>query len=290
MRFERKYKVNNNFFNIWSHDMAYILGFWWADGNIYRDIFSISQKKSDEYILKNILSTMESDYPIHNSKSHNNSSFAIRSKEIIQSITKIGGTERKSKTCGFPNVPKEYMPDFIRGVWDGDGCITRQTGRKSYFSALTSGSKKFVEQTQDTLRKSIHEFMGGQIFKIVQKKGKKFPSGYVSKKQLIYYDLRIGVNDTKRLGYYMYNERCNLKLERKYKIFKSLTPIINATYNKKYVSYKEAKEFASKLGIKTWDDWKVFSRSGKRPEYIPSNPNRTYRKEFKSIKNFLGVK
>jgi len=24
----------------------------------------------------------------------------------------------------FPDVPKEYLPDFIRGYFDGDGCIT----------------------------------------------------------------------------------------------------------------------------------------------------------------------
>ena len=30
----RKYKVNDNFFSKWSKDMAYVLGFWWADGYI----------------------------------------------------------------------------------------------------------------------------------------------------------------------------------------------------------------------------------------------------------------
>lgn len=30
----KKYTVNHNFFKKWSRDMAYVLGFWWADGYI----------------------------------------------------------------------------------------------------------------------------------------------------------------------------------------------------------------------------------------------------------------
>ena len=42
---KRKYAVNDDYFKEWSHDMAYILEFWWADGCIYKNEFSIAQKK-----------------------------------------------------------------------------------------------------------------------------------------------------------------------------------------------------------------------------------------------------
>jgi len=53
----RKYKVNDDFFKIWSHNMAYILGFWFSDGCIIdkkdgTQLFSINDgwKSWDDYI------------------------------------------------------------------------------------------------------------------------------------------------------------------------------------------------------------------------------------------------
>jgi len=58
---KRKHSVNDNFFKKWSHNMAYILGFWWTDGWIERDKrFGICQNTKDVYLLKLISSYMDS--------------------------------------------------------------------------------------------------------------------------------------------------------------------------------------------------------------------------------------
>jgi len=62
----RKHRVNESFFKTWSHDMAYILGFWFADGNIGRFKntgyhFKITQHKNDAYILSSILNRMNAE-------------------------------------------------------------------------------------------------------------------------------------------------------------------------------------------------------------------------------------
>src|ERR1035437_1382310 len=58
---KRKYKVNDNYFKKWSHDMAYIFGLWFADGHItkikqrnsdYSYIFCINLYKDDKYLLE----------------------------------------------------------------------------------------------------------------------------------------------------------------------------------------------------------------------------------------------
>ena len=100
--------------------------------------------------------------------------------------------------------------------------------------------------------------------------------------------LRIGVNNTKRLGKFLYAFSGRLCLIRKEKIFKNLSPIREATYQKKYISYQEAKIKAQTLNLRTWSDWHTYSSSWKRPKNMPSNPNRTYKKEFEGIKVFLG--
>jgi len=44
---------NQNFFKQWSANMAYILGFWFVSGTIYKErSFEITVSAKDKYILK----------------------------------------------------------------------------------------------------------------------------------------------------------------------------------------------------------------------------------------------
>jgi hypothetical protein len=272
--------------------MAYILGFWWTDGHITKDIFSISQHKKDKYILEDMLRSMSSDYPIYNGNA-NNCVFMIRSKKIVDDLKKIGGQERKTKTAIFPRVPLEFLPDFIRGAWDGDGCITRQYNRKSFNSTLTSSSKEFLIGVQSSLKKNVSGFLGGSIIKSTSKKGKLMPNGTRLKKDSHYYFLSLSSNDTKRLGKFMYGTPSTLMLKRKEEIFSSLSDVVIATYDREYLSYEDSKKVMKVLAeehkLKTWTDWRKFSKTEFRPSNVPSNPQRSYKDEFCGIKDFLGV-
>ena len=58
---------------------------------------------------------------------------------------------------------------------------------------------------------------------------------------------------------------------------------------KNYRSFEDARKFVRTLGLKNEkDDWREYSRSGKRPDDIPSNPYNTYKKEWVSWPDFLG--
>jgi hypothetical protein len=65
----------------------------------------------------------------------------------------LGGTENKSLTLEFPEVPKEYLPDFIRGYFDGDGSIMRLKNNRVN-SAFTCGSKKFLIKLHQALKEN----------------------------------------------------------------------------------------------------------------------------------------
>ena len=56
-------------------------------------------------------------------------------------LYKLGITANKSLNCPFPDVPKEFLPSFVRGMIDGDGWVQR-TG---YVMNVTSASKEFAE-------------------------------------------------------------------------------------------------------------------------------------------------
>jgi len=201
----RRHIINDKFFKKWSNNMSYIFGFWFADGYIGKGkIFSISQNKKDAYILEMILKEMNSNYSIRHYRDRC-CRFTIYSKEIYEDITNLGGKEKKSLNCKFPNIPNKYLPDFIRGLWDGDGCIHYRKKQMVYNSSYVSGSKLFIKKMYSVLKKNI-PYLGGSL------------SQHKSSGTWV---LCFAKNDTIRLKQFMYSNRMDGKLflKRKYKMF-----------------------------------------------------------------------
>jgi len=73
------------------------------------------------------------------------------SKEMYRDIEEHGGTSRKSRTIGFPQVPPELLPHFIRGVVDGDGTLTWNGDRP--IMQIYSGSYDFLNGLIDSVAK-----------------------------------------------------------------------------------------------------------------------------------------
>jgi len=138
----RKYHVDEDFFRTWTDDMAYVAGFWWADGCMKdHRRFDICQHKRDRYLLENIGHSMSSNYPVRESK-RGCCYLEISSEKLCEGLRCIGGICNKSKTIGFPCVPNKFMRDFIRGIFDGDGCITYDCCSRKYMSYISSSSKQ----------------------------------------------------------------------------------------------------------------------------------------------------
>jgi hypothetical protein len=138
----RKHKVNENFFKVWTHEMAWVLGLFVTDGHVHNQTHTISFSQKDENILHLIANYMEADYvlaPFGPTKI--TPSLLINSKEIKKDLEKLGILANKSLTVPFPDVPEEYLPSFVRGVIDGDGWV-QKTG---YVMNITSGSLRFSE-------------------------------------------------------------------------------------------------------------------------------------------------
>jgi len=265
----KKYRVNEKIFDKWTHEMAYILGFWFADGNTDGiTTFSISQHKTDKYILERILKYMKSNYPLYSYKCNNNLNFTIRSKKIVNTVIKLGGRKRKTNIMCFPNVPKEYLPDFIRGYFDGDGCINFHKKRKYYRSQFTSSSKKFLKKLKKILLVEARI-----ISHIYYKNGTTL-------------NLSLSANSTRKLGKYMYRDRNELKLIRKYIKFQKCGDIVIQTGDRKYLNYKEAKKFIKSLNLKSAKEWGMLKN---KPENMPSDIYNYYGryKQFKGLKEWI---
>jgi len=131
----RKNKVNEDFFKIWTHEMAWVLGLLVTDGHINNKYYSIYFSQKDERILQLIAHFMAADYVLTAfGRTKTTPTLIINSKEIKKDLELIGITAKKSLTVPFPAVPEEYLPSFVRGVIDGVGCV----GSEGYQMNVTS--------------------------------------------------------------------------------------------------------------------------------------------------------
>lgn len=191
----RKYHINQDFFKIWSHNMAYILGLWWADGGIYGGrIFDITLHARDKYILKRIAEILQYEGRLYDCVDRQAVRINFSCVVIYDDIVRLGGTERKSLTTLFPTIPEEYLPDFIRGYFDGDGSVYNRKGNRINI-AFTSGNKQFL----DVLLTILKEKAGVQ--------GGSYDASSMS--------LRFGNKDSLKIGNYIYEDNPELFLLRK---------------------------------------------------------------------------
>lgn len=258
--------------------MAYILGLWFTDGWMTKHRFCIIQHKKDKYILSDILKAMSSNYGLYFNKNHNCCSMEISSKIILKDISLMGGTPRKSLTVRFPVVPKEYLPDFVRGLWDGDGCITYTKFRNCWVSNFVSGSGEFIKSFLAKLQEEIPG-LNGSIHE-------RSPDG-VRKHTM--YTIVFSRNDTVRLRDYMYGRaKSKLMLLRKFKRFSKTGKIMKIGREKRYyLSFCDARDIVREEKLKSVDCWREYSRTN-RPNNIPSMPQQYYKKDWTNWYDFLG--
>lgn len=145
----KKYSVNNRFFSEWTNEMAYILGFIFADGNLAKDKYRLRISSIDLEILEKINSNFKSNRPIKTEHNTGGSWFTltIDNRDIYNDLENLGVTPNKSLTCKVPEVPNQYKYDFIRGFFDGDGCVYAKYHKDSTIPTLAldiaTGSTEF---------------------------------------------------------------------------------------------------------------------------------------------------
>lgn len=131
----RNSKIKKDIFNpVNTSEAAYILGFYIADGCINGNKFVITLSEKDKEILEKIRDYMSPVTklcykPERINKAgittHPMYSFSFACKEIVSRLEELGlGQKKTYLEKSIKNiVPKEFMWDFIRGYWDGDGNI-----------------------------------------------------------------------------------------------------------------------------------------------------------------------
>ena len=172
-----KYSVNENFFDKWTSRMAYVLGFAFADGNIYKNSLAWDIQKRDVNLLIDIKKAMNSTYPIINRPK--SVRLRMSNQRLNESIAAKGLIENKAKRMKLPEIPRRLTSHFIRGFLDGDGWIAKRNNRNEVDLGFASGNKIFLENISHVIFKSIG------ILGRVREKNKITPKGFKSKTFLV---------------------------------------------------------------------------------------------------------
>lgn len=161
---------NHNIFNTWTCPMAYVLGFLFADGALIDANRSsrtcyVTISSKDKQIVYQIRQALGSKHNIYVRKPGlmyirgkqylRSSQYTLRigSKKMFTDLANLGLQSRKSLVMTFPKVPDEYLSFFLRGYFDGDGCVYVGTskGTLRINVIFTSGSENFLSALKNRL-------------------------------------------------------------------------------------------------------------------------------------------
>ena len=187
-------------------EKAYLLGYIFSDGCLSYDKHSKRERitivSNDSQIINEFHKIMTPNKSIY----QQGKSYKIVSNNPIdiQILKEHGITYNKSSSIKFPDISKELIPDFIRGIFDGDGSVyvNRTKSNNIIYEYLnvsfTTGSLDFANELIYALA----------IFDIQTKLNKD------CRKDIYYIRIQSKENINKFFNL-IYKNNC-LKLERKY--------------------------------------------------------------------------
>lgn len=126
----RKHFYNNNFFDIIdTEEKAYILGIFVADGYNNEKDGVIKLTLIDKDLVKIVGLNIGTDQPLYEKVSKKGKTayeLALNCKHMSQTLSKQGCPQKKTFITKFPDVsivPPHLIHHYIRGYFDGDGCV-----------------------------------------------------------------------------------------------------------------------------------------------------------------------
>lgn len=205
-----KNKYDINFFSKYTKESAYWAGFIMADGCITNKSplynIQITLSINDKNHLQKFAKIVDFKGSLYEYKKGNSVVIRLSGKQVINDLLdKYGITERKSLTAQFPkNLPKSLCSHFIRGYFDGDGCI--YVGNSVSISFV--GNKNIIKSIRDIL----HETLKLEI----QSNNNKAP--FINTKNEKIKQFSYHAKNAKKIIQWLYNDtNKSIRLDRKYK-------------------------------------------------------------------------
>ena len=213
----RKYPCNDDYFKVQSHNMAYILGLLAADGSVSlkENLISIQLKKEDKQLLEQIRLEVQSQRPIsdYDGKKDTISTLRVWSKTWKDDLAHYGIIPKKTFTLQPPLLlSKQYIIDYIRGYFDGDGSIYQIKSENRVFVEIAGVCRQEINWIRDHLINTYYIIPNKETTE--QKEN-----------GTIIYKIKIGDKNEINKLYHLFYDNNSLFLERKKEKFELLLNI-----------------------------------------------------------------
>lgn len=203
----RKHIFDENFFeNIDSEIKAYWFGFLYADGNIDKNIYRcdllLSIVDIDHLLKFKKAIKYKEDIKFKINKNKKYCHLTLNSHKLCTNLYNHGCVSNKSLVIKFPELRQDLIRHFIRGYFDGNGCISIH--KQGIGLVFVSGSIEFLESINNIL----HNECNSEFVNIHNKEnyGKLLWTSF---------------DDIIKIYHYLYNNS-NISLDQKYEKFQRL--------------------------------------------------------------------
>jgi hypothetical protein len=155
----KRYIFDNSLFKtLDTEEKCYLLGWIASDGCVSKGRVTLEIHKNDLCILEIIKEKILkcNDLPISERKNRDTIAISISSNEIVDdicSLLKIS-TGNKAKIVRFPDILKEkkgFGLCFIRGLFDGDGHVSKAYSNRHLMCKISSSSEGIKQDIVDFL-------------------------------------------------------------------------------------------------------------------------------------------
>lgn len=206
----------------------------------------LSLCEKDRHHLEKFIGCLDANISIRNKivklngNIYNTCRINVCCTEMCKDLIKLGCTPQKTYDIKFPSmdiVPKQYLRDFVRGFFDGDGCISisKMNGKPHIVLSITGMS--------DMLR-SISDFLiSEKVLRVNPKISKDKRREYTYN---VYYH---GYDSCKEILDYLYKDS-NIYLDRKFELYTEFYKNYNDEISKRGVYFdKNSKKYVSTICI-----------------------------------------
>lgn len=234
------YNVNSDYFrNVDSTLKAYLLGYIYADGNVFGTRFKFAIGEVDKYLLEGMAKEVGFDGPIYHEPNDivrypNRSdmyALTIYNKGFVDNLKDKGVIENKTSALSFPKwIDPALVKSFLLGLFDGDGTVSHEIRKDKAFVAKCgfSGAPQMMLDVQQ-----IFQNMGiSGHFVVCKNRGRRV-------------DFH-GTHAIKALNY-LYSGLPRLFLTRKYARYKDIVTTMSARMEKKETYTRDTLKIAQEI-------------------------------------------
>lgn len=146
----------------WSSNFAYAIGLLVSDGSLSSNGRHITLTSADRDQLENYLRALDIDVYIGKVQRKHGGAMRVQFGDVLfyQFLMSIGLMPNKSKIIGAIDIPDKYFFDFLRGLFDGDGCTYSYWDKRwrssfMFYVCFVSASEKFITWLRNKIEQQL---------------------------------------------------------------------------------------------------------------------------------------